>query len=131
MTSCLRNCAPSSSVILTSSIVANKGVEAFSVYSATKAAVRAFARGWAVDLRERGIRVNAISPGPVDTPGLDGLAGSREAVDPLKRGLAASVPMGRLGTPNEIAQAAVFLASDEASFVTGAELVVDGGASQL
>ncbi|HET6803938.1 MAG TPA: glucose 1-dehydrogenase [Frateuria sp.] len=119
------------SVILTGSIVASRGVPAFSVYSATKAAVRAFARGWAVDLKERGIRVNVISPGPIDTPGLEGLAGSPQAVDPLKRELAATVPLGRMGLPEEIARAAVFLASDEASFVTGAELAVDGGAGQV
>lgn len=119
------------SVILTGSIVASRGVPAFSVYSATKAAVRAFARGWAVDLKEQGIRVNVISPGPVDTPGLEGLAGDAQAVDPLKRGLAATVPLGRLGLPEEVARAAVFLASDDASFVTGAELAVDGGAGQV
>lgn len=119
------------SVILTGSIVAARGVPAFSVYSATKAAVRAFARGWAVDLKEQGIRVNVISPGPVDTPGLESLAGGASAVDPLKRGLAATVPLGRLGLPEEIARAAVFLASDDASFVTGAELAVDGGAGQV
>jgi NAD(P)-dependent dehydrogenase (short-subunit alcohol dehydrogenase family) len=119
------------SVILTGSIVASRGVPSFSVYSATKAAVRAFARGWAVDLKEQGIRVNVISPGPVDTPGLEGLAGGAQAVDPLRRGLAATVPLGRLGLPEEIARAAVFLASDEASFVTGAELAVDGGAGQV
>ena len=113
------------SIILNASITSSKGTPAFSVYSATKAAVRSFARSFTVDLKDRKIRVNAISPGPIDTPGLDGLG------DDLKKGLAAAVPMGRLGSPDEIAKAVVFLASDDSSYVTGIELFVDGGMAQI
>jgi NAD(P)-dependent dehydrogenase (short-subunit alcohol dehydrogenase family) len=119
------------SIILNASIVASTGNPAFSVYSATKAAVRSFARTWILDLKERKIRVNAISPGPIGTPGLDGLAQTEGIGGQLKAGLVASVPMGRLGTPDEIARAVVFLASDDSSFVTGTELFVDGGAAQI
>jgi NAD(P)-dependent dehydrogenase (short-subunit alcohol dehydrogenase family) len=119
------------SIILNASIVASTGNPAFSVYSATKAAVRSFARTWILDLKERKIRVNAISPGPINTPGLDGLARTEGVGEPLKAGLLASVPLGRLGAPDEIARAAVFLASDDSSFVTGAEPFVDGGAAQI
>jgi NAD(P)-dependent dehydrogenase (short-subunit alcohol dehydrogenase family) len=119
------------SIILNASIVASTGNPASSVYSATKAAVRSFARTWILDLKERKIRVNAISPGPIDTPGLDGLAQPEGIGEQLKASLVASVPLGRMGTPDEIARAAVFLASDDSSFVTGAELFVDGGAAQI
>jgi NAD(P)-dependent dehydrogenase (short-subunit alcohol dehydrogenase family) len=119
------------SIILNASIVASTGNPASSVYSATKAAVRSFARTWILDLKERKIRVNAISPGPIDTPGLDGLAQTEGIGEQLKASLVASVPLGRIGTPDEIARAAVFLASDDSSFVTGAELFVDGGAAQI
>src|SRR5580700_8389051 len=119
------------SIILNASIVASTGNPAFSVYSATKAAVRSFARAWILDLKERQIRVNAISPGPIETPGLDGLARTEGVGEQLKTGLIASVPLGRFGTPDEIARAAVFLASDDSSFVTGTELFVDGGAAQI
>ncbi len=126
------------SIILNASIVASSGNPAFSVYSATKAAVRSFARTWILDLKERKIRVNAISPGPIDTPGLDGLAQTEGVGEQLKASLVASVPLGRSGvpkrpsgTPDEIARAAVFLASDDSSFVTGTELFVDGGAAQI
>jgi NAD(P)-dependent dehydrogenase (short-subunit alcohol dehydrogenase family) len=117
------------SIILNASIVASTGNPALSVYSATKAAVRSFARTWILDLKEQKIRVNAISPGPIATPGLDGLA--QGAGEELKESLVASVPLGRLGTPDEIARAAVFLASDDSSFVTGTELFVDGGSAQI
>jgi NAD(P)-dependent dehydrogenase (short-subunit alcohol dehydrogenase family) len=117
------------SIILNASIVASTGNPALSVYSATKAAVRSFARTWILDLKEQKIRVNAISPGPIATPGLDGLA--QGAGEELKQSLVASVPLGRLGTPDEIARAAVFLASDDSSFVTGTELFVDGGSAQI
>lgn len=120
-----------SSIILNASIVATKGIENFSVYSATKAAVRSFARTWTVDLKSRGIRVNAISPGPISTPGIDALAGGKEEGELLKLGLAAGVPLGRVGHPDEIAKAALFLASDDSSFVTGIELFVDGGLAQV
>jgi NAD(P)-dependent dehydrogenase (short-subunit alcohol dehydrogenase family) len=119
------------SIILNASIVASVGMPAFSVYSASKAAVRSFARTWTVDLKERKIRVNAISPGPISTPGLSGLAHSEEEGKQLTASLVASVPLGRLGTPDEIAKGAVFLASDDSSFVTGTELFVDGGSAQI
>ena len=119
------------SIILNASIVATKGFENFSVYSATKAAVRSFARTWTTDLKPRKIRVNAISPGPIDTPAISQLAGDAEQTKQFKSNMAASVPLGRLGDPDEIAKAAVFLASDDSSFVTGIELFVDGGMAQV
>jgi NAD(P)-dependent dehydrogenase (short-subunit alcohol dehydrogenase family) len=119
------------SIILNASIVSIKGMAAFSVYSATKAAVRSFARTWTVDLKDRKIRVNALSPGPIETPGVDGLANSREELEQIKAGLAAGVPLGRMGEADEIAKVAVFLASDDSSFVTGVELFVDGGMAQI
>ncbi len=119
------------SIILNASIVSMKGVPAMSVYSATKAAVRSFARTWTVDLKERKIRVNALSPGPIDTPGFAGLARNAEEVDQLRASFAATVPLGRMGTADEIAKAAVFLASDDSSFITGIELFVDGGSAQI
>ncbi|MFZ3216085.1 MAG: glucose 1-dehydrogenase [Candidatus Acidiferrales bacterium] len=120
------------SIILNASIAASKGMEAFSVYCASKAAVRSFARSWILDLKSRKIRVNVVSPGPIETPALDGLAQNDAAqATQLKAGLLAMVPLGRLGQPDEVAQAASFLASDESSFVTGAELFVDGGSGQI
>ena len=119
------------SVILNASIVSIKGVPALSVYSATKAAVRSFARSWTADLKDRKIRVNTISPGPIDTPGIDSLGKSAEEIKQFKAAMIATVPMGRLGVPDEIAKAAVFLASDDSSFVTGIELFVDGGSAQI
>jgi NAD(P)-dependent dehydrogenase (short-subunit alcohol dehydrogenase family) len=119
------------SIILNASIVSIKGMEAFSVYSATKAAVRSFARTWTVDLKARKIRVNAISPGPIETPAMTNLASSEEEAKQFKANLAASTPMGRVGAPDEIAKAAVFLASDDSSYVTGIELFVDGGMAQI
>ncbi|KLU25949.1 oxidoreductase [Caballeronia mineralivorans PML1(12)] len=118
------------SVILTSSTTSIQGTENFSVYSASKAAVRNFARSWLLDLKARRIRVNALSPGPVRTPGLGGLVPA-EHQDGLFAHLATLVPMGRLGEPGEIAKAAAFLASDDSSFVNGIELFVDGGAAQI
>jgi NAD(P)-dependent dehydrogenase (short-subunit alcohol dehydrogenase family) len=115
------------SIILNASITSSKGTPAFSVYSATKAAVRSFARSFTVDLKDRHIRVNALSPGPIDTPGLSGLDETAQ----MKKALVAAVPMGRLGSPDEIAKAAVFLASDDSSYVTGIELFVDGGMAQI
>jgi NAD(P)-dependent dehydrogenase (short-subunit alcohol dehydrogenase family) len=120
-----------SSIILNASIVSSKGIEAFSVYSATKAAVRSFARTWTVDLKERKIRVNAISPGPIDTPAFANLAPTEEQAGQLRKSFAASVPLGRMGSSDEIAKAAVFLASDDSSYVTGIELFVDGGMAQI
>jgi NAD(P)-dependent dehydrogenase (short-subunit alcohol dehydrogenase family) len=119
------------SIILNASIAGSKGVEAFSVYSATKAAVRSFARSWTVDLKERKIRVNAISPGPIDTPILKGLGMSEEQAEQLKAGLVAAVPLGRMGRSEEVAKAALFLATDDSSFITGTELFVDGGMAQI
>lgn len=120
------------SIILNASIVASKGLEANSVYSATKAAVRSFARTWTADLKHRKIRVNAVSPGPIDTPGLDDLLSSTEVeAGQLKTHLIASVPLGRMGSPDEIAKAVLFLASDDSSYVTGIELFVDGGMAQI
>ncbi len=119
------------SIILNASIVSQKGVPAFSVYSATKAAVRSFARSWTQDLKDRKIRVNAISPGPIDTPILDGLGRTEEERKGIKNQFASIVPLGRMGQPEEIAKAAVFLGSEDASFIAGAELFVDGGAAQV
>ena len=116
---------------MTASTAASKGIEALSVYSATKAAVRSFARTWTVDLKARKIRVNAISPGPIDTPIFNGLNRSKEEIEQLKKSLITSVPMGRMGSPDEIAKVVSFLASDESSFVTGIELFVDGGMAQI
>jgi NAD(P)-dependent dehydrogenase (short-subunit alcohol dehydrogenase family) len=118
-------------IVLNASQVSVKGGPAFSVYSATKAAVRSFARGWTTDLKDRQIRVNVVSPGPIDTPGLSGLAQTEEQRKGLYDYLASTVPLGRLGKPDEIAKAAVFLASDDASFVAGVELFVDGGSVQV
>jgi NAD(P)-dependent dehydrogenase (short-subunit alcohol dehydrogenase family) len=119
------------SIILNASIAGSTGMAAFSVYSATKAAVRSFARSWTVDLKDRKIRVNAISPGPIETPGLSGLGQDEKQTRQFKDDLMASVPLGRLGSPDEIAKAALFLASDDSSFVTGIELFVDGGMAQI
>ncbi len=113
------------------SIVASKGLPANSVYSATKAAVRSFARTWTTDLKDRRIRVNAVSPGPIDTPGLNDLAASTGAGEQRLKMLSNSVPLGRLGRPDEIAKAVVFLASDDGSYITGTELFVDGGIAQV
>lgn len=119
------------SIILNASIVSQKGMAAFSVYSATKAAVRSFARSWTTDLKDRKIRVNAISPGPIDTPILDGLGETEEERNGLKAHLTSQVPLGRIGKPDEIGKAAVFLASQDSSFVAGVELFVDGGLAQV
>ncbi|EEF57782.1 SDR family NAD(P)-dependent oxidoreductase [Pedosphaera parvula] len=119
------------SVILNASTTASTGNEAFSVYSATKAAIRSFARCWILDLKQRKIRVNAISPGPINTPGLSGLTQTEEQDRQFKNAMIASVPLGRLGDPDEVAKVASFLASDDSSFVNGVELFVDGGAAQI
>ena len=119
------------SIILNASTVASKGLPAYSVYSATKAAVRSFARTWTTDLRDRRIRVNAVSPGATDTPGLNDLLVSAEAGQQRLKMLSNSVPLSRLGTPDEVAKAVVFLASDDSSYITGTELFVDGGFAQV
>jgi NAD(P)-dependent dehydrogenase (short-subunit alcohol dehydrogenase family) len=118
------------SIILTASVNASTGFEATSVYSATKAAVRSFARCWTVDLKHRKIRVNAISPGPIDTPMTRSMI-EGESGQQLKNKLLSTMPLGRMGNPDEIAKAVSFLASDDSSFVTGIELFVDGGQAQI
>jgi NAD(P)-dependent dehydrogenase (short-subunit alcohol dehydrogenase family) len=119
------------SIILNASIVGSKGLSSNSVYSATKAAVRSFARTWTTDLKDRRIRVNAISPGPINTPGLSELLASSETGEQRKKMISTTVPLGRFGKPEEIAKAVVFLASDDASYITGIELFVDGGFAQV
>lgn len=119
------------SIILSASIVASKGLPANAVYSASKAAVRSFARTMSTDLKERQIRVNAVSPGSTDTPGFSELVGSSEVGRQRIKTLSSAIPLGRLGRPEEIAKAVAFLASDESSYVTGIELFVDGGMAQV
>jgi NAD(P)-dependent dehydrogenase (short-subunit alcohol dehydrogenase family) len=118
-------------IILNSSIVASKGLPINSVYSATKAAIRSFARTWTTDLKDRRIRVNAVSPGSIDTPGMSGLLASAASGEQRKKMISSVTPLGRFGTPDEIAKAVVFLASDDASYITGTELFVDGGFAQV
>ena len=118
------------SIILNASIATIKGFPAMSVYSATKAAVRSFARTWTNDLRERRIRVNAISPGHIDTPIMESLQ-QGDALTRMKEEFARAVPLGRMGDPDEIGKAVSFLASDEASYISGIELFVDGGVAQI
>ncbi|MGB6383765.1 MAG: SDR family oxidoreductase [Terriglobales bacterium] len=120
-----------SSIILNASVVASKGFHAFSVYSATKAAVRSFARTWTTDLKDRKIRVNVISPGPIETPLFNSLGNNAEETKQIKAGAIAGVPLGRMGEADDIAKAAVFLASNDSSFVAGTELFVDGGLAQV
>jgi len=118
-------------VILNASIVAGKGFSSNSVYSASKAAVRSFARTWTTDLKDRRIRVNAVSPGSTDTPGLNELLASSETGKERRKMISDTVPLGRLGRPDEIAKAVVFLASDDSSYITGTESLVDGGLAQI
>jgi NAD(P)-dependent dehydrogenase (short-subunit alcohol dehydrogenase family) len=119
------------SVVLTSSTTSIKGTGAFSVYSATKAAVRNFARSWILDLKDRRIRVNAVSPGLTETAGLNELFGGGEQAEGTKDYLVGQIPAGRIGQPEEIAKAVLFLASDDASYINGIELFVDGGQAQI
>lgn len=119
------------SIILTSSTTSVSGTPAFSVYSATKAAIRSFARNWILDLTDRHIRVNAVSPGVTDTAGLNELFGNGDSAENTKSYLASLIPAGRIGKPEEIAKAVLFLASEDASFVNGVELFVDGGQVQI
>ncbi|MFF4909287.1 glucose 1-dehydrogenase [Streptomyces sp. NPDC001260] len=119
------------SVILTGSIAGVSGDPAFGVYGASKAAIRSFSRTWANELSGRGIRVNTISPGPITTPGVNGLAADEEGAEQLRKTLAGIVPLGRMGQPEEVAALALFLATDQASFITGTEIFVDGGAKQV
>ncbi|WP_009473008.1 SDR family NAD(P)-dependent oxidoreductase [Rhodococcus sp. JVH1] len=126
---------PGASVVVTGSTSASRATATFGVYSASKAALRQFTRTWAIELAARDIRVNMIVPGPTDTPGLAGLAGDpvadREKVQALLEQEASHVPLGRLGRPSELADAVVFLASEQAAFITGSELFVDGGQSKI
>ena len=119
------------SIVMNGSMVSMKGWPAFGVYAATKAALRSFARTWSVDLKSRKIRVNVVSPGTVITPGYKNAGLSDEQIVQIEAEAAAATPLGRVGTPEEIAKAVVFLASDESSYVTGIELFVDGGLAQI
>ncbi|OMB87676.1 SDR family NAD(P)-dependent oxidoreductase [Mycolicibacterium conceptionense] len=118
------------SIVLAGSTAASEGVAAFGLYAASKAAIRSLGRTWAAELADRKIRVNTVVPGPIETPGLTGLAPADQKQD-LLDGMASQVPMKRLGRPEEVASAVLFLASDQSSFMTGAELAVDGGQIQL
>ena len=119
------------SVILTGSTAASAGTPAFSVYSASKAALRSFARNWILDLAPRKIRINVLVPGPTSTPGWHALAPNEAVHQAMIDASVTSIPLGRLGEPEEVARGALFLASDESSFVTGSELFVDGGTAQI
>jgi NAD(P)-dependent dehydrogenase (short-subunit alcohol dehydrogenase family) len=119
------------SIILNASIVAVKGLPAHGVYAATKAAVRSFARTWTMELKDRGIRVNSLSPGATDTPIIDGQFTSRDQADNARANFAQATPMGRIGRPEELASAALFLASEDSSYITGIDLQVDGGLVQV
>ncbi len=119
------------SIILNASVAASKGLEAMSVYSATKAAVRSFARTWTMDLRARKIRVNSLSPGPIDTPIFGKMEMTEQQAGGFREALPGIVPLGRMGTMDEIARTVLFLASDDSSFITGIDLSVDGGLAQV
>jgi NAD(P)-dependent dehydrogenase (short-subunit alcohol dehydrogenase family) len=119
------------SIILNASIAGSKGLPTYSVYSATKAAIRSFARTWTTDFKDRRIRVNAISPGSIDTPAANDLLASSEVGEQRRKMVSTTVPLGRFGRPDEVAKAVVFLASEDSSFVTGTELFVDGGFAQV
>ncbi|MER6533406.1 SDR family oxidoreductase [Streptomyces sp900105755] len=119
------------SVILTGSVAGVSGDPAFGVYGASKAAIRAFSRTWANELSGRGIRVNTIAPGPITTPGLNGLAADEAGAAQLRETLAGIVPLGRMGRPEEVADLVLFLATGQSSFITGTEIFIDGGAKQV
>ena len=118
-------------IILTASCVANMGIPIYSTYAATKAAVRSFARSWAAELKDRGIRVNSLSPGATDTPIIDGQFATKAEAQGAKAMLAEKTPLGRMGRPEELAEAALFLASNDSSYATGIDLVIDGGMTQI
>jgi NAD(P)-dependent dehydrogenase (short-subunit alcohol dehydrogenase family) len=119
------------SIVLVASCVANMGVPMYTTYGATKAAIRSFARSWAAELKERGVRVNTLSPGAIDTPILEIQFKTEKAIDEAKQMFAQRTPLGRVGRAEEMAAAALFLASDESSYVTGIDLVADGGMTQV
>ena len=119
------------SIVLVSSVLHVKGLPAHGTYSATKAALRSFARTWAMELKDRGIRVNTLSPGAVDTPIIDGQFRTKDEADAAKANFAGATPLGRIGRPEELASAALFLASDDSSYSTGIDLMVDGGLGQV
>jgi len=119
------------SIILNASIVADKGLPAHGTYGATKAALRSLAKTWTVELKDRGIRINTLSPGATDTPIIDGQFTSKEQADSAKEAFCSKTPLGRLGRPEELAAAALFLASDSSSYITGIDLPVDGGFAQV
>jgi len=118
------------SIILNASTAASSGFESFSVYSASKAAVRSFARSWMMDLKDRGIRVNAVSPGPIETPAINSLAENEEQAKQFKDSFVSLIPLGRIGQPEEVASAVAFLASSDSSFINGSEIFTDGGMNQ-
>ena len=119
------------SIVLVGSIAGHKGLNGYTTYSATKAALRSYARTWTQEFKDRGIRVNTLSPGPIDTPIMDGQADTKEGADAIRATFASMIPLARMGQPEEVAAAAYFLASEESSFVTGIELAVDGGMAQV
>jgi len=118
------------SIVLVGSIAGYKGINGYTTYSATKAAVRSYARTWTHEFKDRGIRINTLSPGPIDTPIMDGQADTKEGADAIRAAFASVIPLARMGQPEEVA-AAYFLASDESSFVAGIDLAVDGGMAQV
>jgi len=120
-----------SAIVINGSMAGSKGMPAFSVYAASKAALRSFARGWTVDLKGRGIRVNVVAPGTIITPGYKTGGLTDEQIEGFKVMASAAAPLGRTGTEDEVAKAVSFLASDDASYITGVELFVDGGTSQI
>jgi NAD(P)-dependent dehydrogenase (short-subunit alcohol dehydrogenase family) len=119
------------SIILNSSVANVRGDAAFTAYAASKAAVRSFARGWTTELKDRKIRVNSLSPGPIETPALEKAGLTAEQAEQAAAHFASQVPLGRRGKPEEIAAVVVFLASDESSYITGVDLAVDGGMAQV
>jgi NAD(P)-dependent dehydrogenase (short-subunit alcohol dehydrogenase family) len=119
------------SIIVNASIAGSMGIPGTSVYCGTKAAIRNFLRSWVLDLRGQEIRINAVSPGPVDTPGLRGRVPTQEDAAVMLKEMIKTIPPGRIGMPDEVARCVVFLASDDSSFVNGSELFVDGGAAQI
>jgi len=127
----LRLLTDGGSIVLVASNAQYKGIPGFAVYSATKAALRSFARTWAAEFKDRGIRVNTLSPGPIDTPIFETVGVPLDQVEAIKQSFSSQVPLGRIGQPEEMANAALFLASSDSSFTTGSDLVADGGMSQI